>query len=305
MGITEKLDNPEEHGVLGSGKDAETDVGAGAGYIRIFRYATPTEHSMQAVATVCAFASGVGMAMVNLVFGKFITIITDYVTGTSTPSHFRSEAGKLALYFFIIGIGRFVLSYLYSVLFTLAAYGITRNIRYTYLKAALGQEIAYFDSGIGGSVAMQATSNGKLIQAGISEKLGLVFQGLACFIAAFVLAFVTQWKLALICCCIAPATLMVMGISSTMEAIIESKILKVYAQGGSFAESILSSARNVQAFGLRRRLVRDFDKYLEEAHSLGDKKNLILGCMFSAEYFIIFAGIGLCFWQAIPEHTER
>lgn len=146
---------------------------------------------------------------------------------------------------------------------------------------------------------MQATSNGKLIQAGISEKLGLVVQGLACFISAFILAFITQWKLTLICCCIAPATLIVMGVSSTFEALIETSILKVHAQGGSFAESILSSARNVQAFGLRAKLVRDFDKFLDQAHELGNKKNIILGCMFSAEYFVIFAGMGLCFWQAV------
>ena len=192
-----------------------------------------------------------------------------------------------------------MLSYGYGTLFTFAAYRITRNIRYMYLKAGLSQEIAYFDAGIGGSIAIQATSNGKLIQAGISEKLGLVLQGLACFVAAFILAFVTQWKLTLICCCIAPATLLVMGISSAMEASIEGQILKVHADGGSFAESILSSARNVQAFGLRTRLLRDFDKFLQEAHRLGSKKNLLFGLMFSGEYFIIFAGIGLCFWQAI------
>lgn len=74
----------------------------------------------------------------------------------------------------------------------MAAYKITRNIRYLYLKASLSQEIAYFDGGTGGSVAIQATSNGKFIQAGISEKLGLVFQGMAAFIAAFISAFVTQ-----------------------------------------------------------------------------------------------------------------
>lgn len=196
-------------------------------------------------------------------------------------------------------MGRFVFSYGYSTLFTLAAYRITRNIRYLYLKAGLSQEIAYFDAGTGGSIAVQATSNGKLIQAGISEKLGLVLQGLTCFIAAFILAFVTQWKLTLICCCIAPATLLVMGVSSSMEASIEGKMLKIYAGSGSFAESILSSARNVQAFGLRTRLVRDFDRFLCQAHKLGNKKNFILGCMFSAEYFVIFAGMGLCFWQAI------
>ena len=108
---------------------------------------------------------------------------------------------------------------------------MTRNIRYEYLKAGLGQEVAYYDTGDSGSVAMQATSNGKLIQAGISEKLGMVFQGLSAFVAGFVLAFVTQWKLTLICCCIAPATLLVVGAASTFEASLETEILTVHAQG--------------------------------------------------------------------------
>lgn len=181
----------------------------------------------------------------------------------------------------------------------MAAYKITRNIRYLYLKAGLSQEIAYFDGGTGGSVAVQATSNGKLIQAGISEKLGMVFQGLAAFFAALVLALVTQWKLTLICIGIAPATIIVMGISSMIEAALETGILKVHAQGGSFAESILSSTRTVHAFGLRTRLIGEFDQYLNEAHRLGNKKNLLFACMFSVEYFIMFAGTGLCFWQGI------
>lgn len=204
-----------------------------------------------------------------------------------------------SLGFFIIGIGRFVLTYGYSTLFTLAAYRVTRNIRHVYLKAGLRQEVAFFDVGSGGSIAMQATSNGRLIQAGISEKLGLVVQGLAVFISAFVLAFVTQWKLTLISCCIAPAMLLVMGTSSTIEASIETNILQVQAQAGSFAESILSSARTIHAFGLRARLVGEFDKFLQESRGLGNKKSPLFGFLFSAEYCIIYAGFGLCFWQGI------
>lgn len=36
------------------------------------------------------------MAMVNLVFGQFVTVITDYATGTSSPAGFRSDSARLA-----------------------------------------------------------------------------------------------------------------------------------------------------------------------------------------------------------------
>ncbi|KAK3346924.1 hypothetical protein B0T25DRAFT_572020 [Lasiosphaeria hispida] len=138
---------------------------------------------MRFVATICALASGVGMALVNLVFGQFITVVTEYTLGKSSPSDFRRDSARLAPIFPLLRLG---------VPYTLAAYRTTRNIRHLYLKAGFSQEVAYFDAGTGGSIAMQATSNGKLIQAGISEKLGMVFQGLSAFVSAFVLAFVTQ-----------------------------------------------------------------------------------------------------------------
>lgn len=174
-----------------------------------------------------------------------------------------------------------------------------RNIRYAYLRSALGQEVAYYDFGTGGSIATQATSNGRLVQGGISEKLGLTFQGLAAFVTAFVVAFVVQWKLTLITLCIAPAIIVSMGIVATLEAGHETKILEIHGQANSFAEGVLSSARTVHAFEMRAKLVAKFDKYLTEAHHVGNKISPLFGALFSVEYTIIYLGFGLAFWQGI------
>lgn len=188
---------------------------------------------------------------------------------------------------------------MYNAFFTYAGYRIVRNIRHAYLRSALSQEVAYFDLGTGGSVATQATSNGRLIQGGISEKLGLTFQGLAAFVTAFIVAFVTNWKLTLITLCIAPATIVVMAVVAIIEAGYETKILEVYAQANSFAEGVLASARTVHAFEMRARLVAKFDEYLAEAHHWGDKISPLFGALFSVEYTIIYLGFGLAFWQGV------
>lgn len=204
-----------------------------------------------------------------------------------------------SLYFVYLGIGRFILSYVYNTLLTYTAYRIVKNIRMAYLRAALSQEVAYFDVGEGGSIATQATSNGRLIQGGISEKLGLTFQGLSAFVTAFIVAFITQWKLTLITLCVAPATIIAMSVTAIIEAGIETKILDVYAKANSFSEGVLASARTVHAFEMRSRLVAKFDEYLIEAHNLGKKISPLFGCLFSAEYTIIYLGFGLAFWQGI------
>lgn len=217
----------------------------------------------------------------------------DTVVATSCTNLSRS------LYFVYIGIAKLVCTYIYSTIFTYVALRLTRNVRHAYLHAAFSQEISYFDHGTGGSISMQATSNGKLIQNGVGEKLGQIFGAVATFVAAFILAFISQWKLTLIIICILPTLLLVVCVAAAMDAAIETKVLKVYAQAGSFAEAVLGSIRTTQAFDLRPRMVAKYSEYLQDARVLGDKKNLLYGFMFAGEYFVIFAGMGLAFWQGI------
>ncbi|KAL4923167.1 ABC transporter ATP-binding protein [Aspergillus undulatus] len=303
---TEKAAEKQDDSIASSPSDEEKPTPANeegeasfGAYKRIFSYAGRLELTLQAIAVLAACASGAGIALQNLIFGRFITIITDFVTQRSTPAQFRDDVAEMALYFVYLGIARLVLSYTYNTLLTYAAYRIIRNIRHSYLKAALSQEVAYYDFGTGGSIAAQATSNGKLIQAGVAEKIGLMFQGLAAFVTAFIVAFVVQWKLTLICLCIAPATIIVMGVVAGIEAGYETKILSINAQANSFAEGVLAGVKAVHAFQMRATLVKKFDEYLTESHNVGKKISPLFGLMFSAEYTIIYLGFGLAFWQGI------
>ncbi|KAM0318999.1 hypothetical protein ACHAPQ_010515 [Fusarium lateritium] len=268
-------------------------------YARIFRFGGLFEHSMQTVAIFAAICSGAGIALQNLIFGKFITVVIDFTSAKISPADLRDNAATLALYFVYLGIGRFVLSYVYNTLLTYTAYRITRNIRHAYLKAALSQEVAFFDLGTGGSIAAQASSNGRLIQGGISEKLGLLFQGISTLVTAFIIAFIFQWKLTLICLCIAPATLIVNGAAAGIMAGHETNILEIHAQANSFAESILLNTRTIHAFEMRDRLVSKFNIFLTDAHHVGNKISPHFGTLLSAEYCIVYLGYGLAFWQGI------
>ncbi|KAF4999995.1 hypothetical protein FGRMN_2076 [Fusarium graminum] len=290
--------NTESGDAAAPGEEGEIE-GSWSDYKRILTYAGPTEYLMQGIALVAAIGSGAGIALQNLIFGQFITTITDFTSGESEPSKFRKDVADLALYFVYLGIGRFILSYIWNVFLTYSSYRIVRNIRKEYLRAALRQEVAYYDFGSGGSIATQATSNGRLIQTGIAEKLGLFFQGAAAFLTAFIVAFIVQWKLTLICLCIAPATIIVMTVIATMEAVHEMKILEIHGQANSLAEGILASVRTVHAFEMRARLVDKFDKHLEEAHTVGKKISILFGLLFSADYTIIYLGFGLAFWQGV------
>lgn len=163
----------------------------------------------------------------------------------------------------------------------------------------MSQEIAYYDQGSSASVSQQTTTNGKLIQSGIAEKLGIVIQAISTFVAAFVIAFVTQWKLTLILIFMVPTLLVVIGGCGGIDAKIETTILQVNAEAGSYAEDVLGGIRTLHAFNLVPRVMAKYNTYLTDAYTKGMKKNKLYGIAFGGQYFVIYAGMGLAFWQGV------
>ncbi|KAI6896406.1 ATP-binding cassette multidrug transport protein, partial [Hortaea werneckii] len=200
------------------GKDAPKQLSAMQAYVRIFTYGTSTVLSFQAIAIIAACGSGVALALVNLVLGNFITLLSEFSSGQDVPDNFMPLVSKQSLYFVYIGIARFGCIYLYSAIMTYTALRLGRDVRHDYLRSALRQDISFFDHGSAGSISMQATSNGRLIQSGTAEKLGQMIQAATTFIAAFVIAFVSQWKLTLILICIVPALILMVGTAGGMDA---------------------------------------------------------------------------------------
>lgn len=93
--------------------------------------------------------------------------------------------------------------------------------------------------------------------------------------------------------------LIVMGAAGGIDVKIETGILQVYAQASSYAENILGGVRTLHAFSLRPRVMAKYDSYLQDAYNRGIKKNKLYGIVFGGQYFVIYAGMGLAFWQGV------
>ncbi|KAB8343082.1 hypothetical protein FH972_022676 [Carpinus fangiana] len=278
-------------------EEKEKSRGAFGAYMRIYSFSDSTDWMLNAIALFCAAGSGVALALVNLVFGDFVNVVGDFANGRSSPAQFRSDAGSFALNFVYIFIARFCLTYVFTVAVTISATRITKKIRFQFVKSTLSQEITFFDAENTGSVASQVTTNGNLIQQGIAEKLALSVQAISAFVAAFVIAIVAQWKLALISITIAPAIVIVTAAGVGAEAKIEASVLDIYGQAGALAEDVISSIRNVHAFWAEPKLVTKYQTHLQRAFDVGKKKAPVYGVLFSTEFFMVYAGYALAFWQ--------
>ncbi|KAF5230359.1 hypothetical protein FANTH_13876 [Fusarium anthophilum] len=248
-------------------------------------------------------ATGTLLPLMDIVFGKFVTVFNDFATGSMSPEEFRSEVNHYTLWFVYLFIAKFVLSYAWNVLIAFTGIRVTRNVRLHFLKQSLSQEIAYFDLPDAGSISGQLTTNGNHVSGGIAEKLGLIVQAASTFVAAFIVAFVIQWKLTLIIICIVPTSLIVVMISLAMDTKYEHACMGIYAQAGLVAEEVFSSIRNIHAFWAFKSMSERYDTILQQAHKIGLKKSPVLSVLYSFEFFCIYAGYALAFWQGIRRYA--
>lgn len=95
-----------------------------------------------------------------------------------------------------------------------------------------------------------------------------------------------------------PALVVVVGSLSVSDAKIKTRILKIQAEAGCYAESIFGGIRTVRAFSVRKRIVAKFDTFLQDVFFReGEKKNLLYGFMSGGGYLVSYSGTGLALWQ--------
>lgn len=60
----------------------------------MFTYNDRTGWIMNAIAVVCMIASGTVLPLMDVVFGKFVNIFNNFVTGSLSPAGYRSEVNS-------------------------------------------------------------------------------------------------------------------------------------------------------------------------------------------------------------------
>ncbi|KAM7217287.1 P-loop containing nucleoside triphosphate hydrolase protein [Rhypophila decipiens] len=268
-------------------------------YCRVFGYTDRAGWWMNAVAVICMIVSGTLLPLMDIVFGKFVTVFQQFAVGKASGDDFRSGINQYTLFFVYLFLGKFVLVYIWTTLISINGIRITKALRADFLKQALRQEIAFFDLSEAGSISGHVTTNANLVNQGISEKLGLTIQALTTFIAGFVIAFAVQWKLTLIIMATVPAIIIITSICVVIDTRNENQLMEIQSRANRLAEDVFSSIRTVHAFWAFPKLSQKYETVLDEAKTVGMKKSPNYAVMFSVEFFCIYCAYALAFWQGI------
>eukprot|EP01025_Chloroclados_australasicus_P040707 TRINITY_DN4266_c0_g1_i1.p1 TRINITY_DN4266_c0_g1~~TRINITY_DN4266_c0_g1_i1.p1 ORF type:complete len:1011 (+),score=131.92 TRINITY_DN4266_c0_g1_i1:85-3033(+) len=234
----------------GSGEE-EQDKEKKVGMMRLWQY----NKSEWPFAIFGGFASiCLGAAMPT-----FSIALTDMVEVFFMTNKYDAQDGarKWALIFFAIGAGWLIFSLVQQYCFGVMGQKLAKRIRQLLMGAILRQEIGWFDKdeNTSGSITSRLATDTLYVRGAVGDALGLLVQNIVTIVAGFVIAFITDWKMALVISAIFPLmavasitqTKFIMGFSSSAD--------KLLAGANQVAQESISSVRVVQAFNMQSQIV--------------------------------------------------
>ncbi|KAK9246157.1 P-loop containing nucleoside triphosphate hydrolase protein [Lipomyces tetrasporus] len=300
----------------------------------VFRYATASDRVLVGLAFVLAIMEGAVKALMPLVFGAITETFTNYFRGfdmnnstydehsdfsaynssiynstaySSTdyfdgfeyisPDDFQRRVNYLALFFVYLGIADFVLSYSATFLFIDRGEVLSSRIKENYLAAILRQNIGYFDKLGSGEITTRISSDTILIQEGMSEKLGYITENISTLVTAFIVGFSFNYKLTLMMMSIAIFIGVAFIYTSGRMTRYFRLSLEGSSAGGSVAEEVLSSIRNVHAFQMQDRLAEKYSVYLDISEHWALRAGIAVGAVTGIMWLGVYSDDALGFWQ--------
>ncbi|KAL1777610.1 multidrug resistance protein 1 isoform X2, partial [Sigmodon hispidus] len=281
------------------------------GIFGMFRYADWLDKLCMVLGTLAAIIHGISLPLLMLVFGHMTDSFTKAESGIPpnitnqsdinstqviSSSNLEEDMATYAYYYTGIGAAVLIVAYIQVSFWCLAAGRQIHKIRQQFFHAIMNQEIGWFDVHDVGELNTRLTDDVSKISDGIGDKIGMCFQSITTFLAAFVVGFISGWKLTLVILAVTP----LIGLSSAMWAKVltsfTNKELQSYAKAGAVAEEVLAAIRTVIAFGGQKKELERYNKNLEEAKIVGIKKAITANISIGIAYLLVYAAYALAFW---------
>ncbi|EAW15367.1 ABC transporter ATP-binding protein [Aspergillus clavatus NRRL 1] len=268
---------------------------------RLLVYGNPstTDLILLCVGFISAIASGIPFPIMSIVFGQLVNGLNSATceVNPSTAAAYQDGINSKILLIVYVGIAYFVLIYIYTFCWNLHGERLAQRLREKYFGAILRQDAAFFDKLPAGEVSSRIVGEISVVQQGTNEKVGIVINSVSFFVAAYVVAFTKDPKLAGMLVSLTPAYLIMALGGGYFVQKYAGRSLESMGKASSVALEALSNATVVHAFSANSRLEEKFTEVLAPALSAGVWKSVAVAAQAGLLYFIAFSANGLAFWQ--------
>ncbi|KAK8037862.1 ABC transporter BEA3 [Apiospora marii] len=267
-------------------------------YLRIFSYATRWDVCIYTIGALSSLAAGVTMPLMNILFGQLASQFTQHASPSSSmpAEDFESLLSRQSLYIMALFLGRWVLNSINKFCFRTTGLRLSAAVRLHYLQSLLAQNIHALDTLPAGAPAAAITASANTLQIGVSERLGTFLQYAGTIVSALVVAFIWSWELTLVTSSLVLYSFVIMAVAMPILLKSHAAVSRADNRATAVASEALGAIRLVMAAGAQERVVRQYQRWVEEAKRQTRKTAPIFGVYFGLIYLGIFGSYGLAFW---------
>lgn len=259
-------------------------------YSQLYQYATRNEKILIFVAFLCAALHGCIQPLFTVLFGAIIDSF-----GEKPPDQIVDEVGKYGIWFLVLGIVAFFLSYVQVHFQLIAAQGICCRLRRKYFESLMSQDYTWYDKNDGGELTARVAGDVDVIQAGIGDKFTSAVQFMAMFVAGIVIAFIHGPLLTLVILAVAPLLAGGGAVFGKFVAESTGEGLGAYGEAGAVATEIIGLIRVVTAYNGQATELKRYEEKLDKAYKAGTKKAMFAGFAMGFTMFVIFCSYAIAF----------
>ncbi len=245
-------------------------------------------------------AAGVPFPIMSMVFGQLVDQLNSASCAASEQQPVHAHEGAIAdkvLLTVYIALANFILIYVATGAWTIFGERLVRRLRYAYLESLLQQEVAFFETCPAGEVAARLDGDLATIQAGVSEKVGIVIQSVAYFCTAYIVGFTLDAPLTGMLASVVPAFLIMAFVGGRFTKKYTAQVDSALTPAIALASESIANMKLIKAFRASDRIQRIFESQLVAVRRPGMGKVLTAALQIGLLYFIAFSANALAISQ--------
>ncbi|CAM0947472.1 unnamed protein product [Alopecurus aequalis] len=213
------------------------------------------------------------------------------------PDKLRKDSSFWALICVVLGITCLISIPAEYFFFGIAGGKLIERVRTLSFQNIVRQEVAWFDnpSNSSGALGTRLSVDALNVRRLVGDNLAVIVQSAAALITGFVIAFIADWRLALVITCVIP----LVGAQSYVQVKFSkgfSEEAKMYEDASQVATDAVGSIRTIASFCAEKRVVTTYNKKCEALRKQGIRSGVIGGLSFGFSYLVMYLSYALCFY---------
>lgn len=286
---------------LGTGDDTMYSVPRGT-YWRLARLNVPE--------WPYAILGTTGSVLAGFLNPIFAVILSEMLRVYYETDHIRMtrEIQKYSLVYVGAGIASLGIYYVQYYYFGVMGENLTNRVRKLMFSSILRNEVGWFDRDENSSIrlASRLSTDATNVRAAIGDRISIIVQNITVFLTACIVAFVVQWRMALV----------VLGTFPLLvgAAVAEQFCMKGFAGdvAGAHERATMVSGeavgniRTVAAFNAEEKVVELFAKELQVPERRSLMRGNIAGFFYGLSQMAMFSSYGLVLWygSSLVKHGD-